>query len=136
MAVAEPLPAALAKLVEDLIQRGYGVASDEAGEGWRHVELHAPGGGRDRAVRLRRDRGAWDVVISLGDEWFGTYAVLRAIDGADYATLAESYDERRATTVAVVDRLPDDEDELARIRERLAAYHSAYWARFTKPNEA
>jgi hypothetical protein len=135
VAVAEPLPEPLAKLVEDLIQRGYRVASDETGAGWRHVELHARGGGQDRAVRLRRDRGAWGVVISLGDEWFGTYDVLRAIDGADYAARAESYDERRATTLEVVYRLPDDQGELARIRERLAEYHREYWARFTKPTE-
>ncbi len=133
----QPLPGPLEQLVRDLAQRGYTQTTDESGESgiWRRVELRAPGHATDRAVRIEQDRGLWDVAIRLADAWFSTYDVLLAVDGAPHSSRTESYDERRATTLAVVDRLPGDAKQLALIQQRLADYRDQAMARYTRSNQ-
>ena len=52
--------------------------------------------------------------------------------GVREVTRTEGYDETRAITLEVVDRLPDNDDELVRA---LVAYPRTDKARFTKPSE-
>lgn len=123
------LPDTLQDLVGDLVAMGLGVTSDVTDDesfGNRVLELHRPDGDPAVAVRLVEDRGLWSTDVLVGGEWLDARQVEHALDDAPYAARAQSHAERRATVLAVVDRLAGEPVDADVVRRRVTAQNEAY----------
>jgi hypothetical protein len=135
--MSSDLPEPLDALIRSLRERGFAVERDETDTSAfanRLIELRATGGRVVQAVRLSRDRGVWDAAeVEVDGQWAAAYSVLLAIRGAPDQQRAESHEERRQTTLAVVDW--DGAVDLDAIKRRLDEQRRAHQLRFQKPSD-
>ena len=113
------LPHDVALLIDDLRERGFSLVNEEShpATAMAALELAADRPGVC-GVRLQQDRGIWDVETRIGDDWYDPFTALRALNDLPHEQRALSHEERRAATVALVDQLRGDSDEVQKIRAR------------------
>jgi hypothetical protein len=113
------LPRAVASLVDDLRDRGFSVVDEQSfpTRASGLLELAADRAGVS-GVRLDQDRGLWGVEVRIGSDWYDPYTALRALNDLAHDRRAQSHEERRAATVALVEQLRGEPDEVTKIKAR------------------
>jgi len=132
------LPASLAALVADLQQLGFAIEREE----WHpwprggDIRLRLPRTRGVRRVRMKQDRGPWDVVVQIGREWYEPFTALLALDERPHQQQrALSHAERHAATVELVRRFRGSRAQRRAVSERAKQLSAAYMRRATGRGE-
>lgn len=126
------LPNDLAALVADLERMNFKVEREEwhPWPGGGDVELRRRRTRGVKRVRMREDRGVWDVDVQIGHGWYEPFTALRALDDVPHQQRALSHAERRAATIELVGQFTGERSQRKAIKERARQLSEAYtrWA--------
>jgi hypothetical protein len=113
------LPEGVVALVSDLTERGFAVVEEEwqpkRASGWLVLRRDSAG---VSAVRIEQDLGVWGVEVEIARELYDPGIALRAVQDLPHEQRAASHAERRIATLAVVDLVTGDADQVRSIRAR------------------